>query len=93
MLRYYFKLYFSGIGYGQVLSTFFITGYYAALMCLTLRYFILSFYEILPWSYCREEYGELCIDSKLEGGDVLETPLLREMNTSAIKKSSAEHFF
>ncbi|XP_065369350.1 sodium-dependent nutrient amino acid transporter 1-like [Calliphora vicina] len=82
-----------GIGYGQVMSTFFIATYYASLMALTLRYLILSFYAILPWSYCRDEWGDQCIDSRLKGEDSLETQVTTEAINGSIKKTSAEHFF
>ncbi|XP_065367623.1 sodium-dependent nutrient amino acid transporter 1-like [Calliphora vicina] len=82
-----------GIGYGQVMSTFFITTYYASLMALTLRYLILSFYAILPWSYCRDEWGDQCIDSRFKSEDSLLTPVTTEAINGSIKTTSAEHYF
>ncbi|KAL5286651.1 hypothetical protein ACFFRR_007957 [Megaselia abdita] len=52
-----------GIGYGQIFSTAVVTTYYATTMALTLRYFVASFSFELPWSYCREEWGDSCIPS------------------------------
>ncbi|KAL9916420.1 sodium-dependent nutrient amino acid transporter 1-like isoform 3-T8 [Glossina fuscipes fuscipes] len=75
-----------GVGYGQVLASGIVTTYYATLMALTLRYFIDSFYPLLPWSYCRQEWGELCIDSELNH---------KQQSTSSadIKITSAEYYF
>ncbi|KAI8120513.1 Sodium-dependent nutrient amino acid transporter 1 [Lucilia cuprina] len=82
-----------GIGYGQALSTFLTSSYYASLMALTLRYLILSFYPVLPWSYCRDEWGDQCIDSKINAGDTTESHMLTETFNGSVKKSSAEHYF
>ncbi|XP_061389747.1 sodium-dependent nutrient amino acid transporter 1-like, partial [Musca vetustissima] len=75
-----------GIGYGQVITTFFISTYYSSLMAITLRYVVDSFYPTLPWSYCREEWGPLCIDSKLEKS-------ADRQDFSEVKKTSAEFYF
>uniref|UniRef100_A0A1I8MJW7 Transporter n=1 Tax=Musca domestica TaxID=7370 RepID=A0A1I8MJW7_MUSDO len=75
-----------GIGYGQVLTTFFISTYYSSLMAITLRYVVDSLYATLPWSYCREEWGQLCIDSKLQKTST-------NQNFSEVKKTSAEYYF
>ncbi|KAI8120517.1 hypothetical protein FF38_10479 [Lucilia cuprina] len=82
-----------GIGYGQVILTFFIATYYASLMALTLRYLILSFFSVLPWSYCREEWGPECIDSKINTEDSSESQMITEALNGTVKKSSAEHYF
>lgn len=71
-----------GIGVGQVISTCFVTTYYASLMALTIRYFIASFSDPLPWSECRDEWNTSCIDSSL-----------RSSNFSGKIKSSAELYF
>ncbi|XP_013107994.2 sodium-dependent nutrient amino acid transporter 1 [Stomoxys calcitrans] len=79
-----------GVGYGQVLATGIVTTYYATLMALTLRYFVDSFYSILPWSYCRAEWGNSCIDSKPK------TDNFYLQNSTAImdvKSTSAENYF
>ncbi|TMW48594.1 hypothetical protein DOY81_006332 [Sarcophaga bullata] len=76
-----------GVGYGQVLATGIVGTYYATLMALTLRFFIDSFYPTLPWSYCREEWGDTCIDSKPKSDDLL--PAVG----SGVKTTSAEFYF
>ncbi|XP_055906517.1 sodium-dependent nutrient amino acid transporter 1-like [Eupeodes corollae] len=60
-----------GVGYGQVLATGIVTTYYATLMAITLRYLVASFSTVLPWSYCREEWGSMCVDSKMKGNETL----------------------
>ncbi|KAG4076274.1 hypothetical protein HA402_014823 [Bradysia odoriphaga] len=52
-----------GIGVGQVLATTMATGYYASILAIIIRYFVASFYPVLPWSYCKSEWGGTCIDS------------------------------
>lgn len=52
-----------GIGYGQMLATMFVTSYYASTVAIIIRFFVSSFYPTLPWSHCREEWGENCYDS------------------------------
>lgn len=52
-----------GIGVGQVLATAMATGYYAALLAIIIRYFVASFYAVLPWSYCQPQWGPKCVDS------------------------------
>lgn len=52
-----------GIGYGQTMATGFATTYYASVMALTIRYFLASFNEPLPWSSCREEWEETCVSA------------------------------
>ncbi|XP_013107991.2 sodium-dependent nutrient amino acid transporter 1 isoform X1 [Stomoxys calcitrans] len=79
-----------GIAYGQTMAIFFVTTYYSSLMALTLHYFIDSFYPTLPWSYCRKEWGDLCIDSKLDSD---ESRKRAQQNSTAVKKSSAEFYF
>lgn len=72
-----------GIGIGQTLSTCFVTTYYASLMGLTIRYFLASFNDPLPWSECRLEWNVSCIDSSSKSIKFLnETP-----------KSSTELYF
>uniref|UniRef100_A0A1I8QAK1 Transporter n=1 Tax=Stomoxys calcitrans TaxID=35570 RepID=A0A1I8QAK1_STOCA len=74
-----------GVGFGQYIAIFFVAGYYSSLMALTLRYLIDSFYSTLPWSYCREEWGDMCIDSKYKD----ETP----PTGGEVRKTSAEFYF
>lgn len=52
-----------GIGYGQVFAVGVLLTYYASLLALTVRYFVASFASVLPWSLCKEEWGDTCIDS------------------------------
>lgn len=72
-----------GIGVGQVLSTCFVTTYYASLMGLTIRYFLASFNDPLPWSLCDESWNVSCIDSSLKSNNF----------SNAKLQSSAELFF
>lgn len=51
-----------GIGMGQVISTMFVATYYSSIMAITLRYLFDSFRTVLPWSYCKPEWGA-CIAS------------------------------
>ncbi|XP_037821703.1 sodium-dependent nutrient amino acid transporter 1 [Lucilia sericata] len=76
-----------GVGYGQVLATGVVTTYYATLMALTLRYFVDSFYPTLPWSFCREEWGDMCIDSKPKADDFM------QVAGAEVKTTSAEFYF
>ncbi|XP_043279000.1 sodium-dependent nutrient amino acid transporter 1-like isoform X1 [Venturia canescens] len=52
-----------GIGYGQVITAFWVVTYYCSLMALTMYYLISSFESVLPWSYCREDWTN-CIDTR-----------------------------
>ncbi|XP_067628880.1 sodium-dependent nutrient amino acid transporter 1-like [Eurosta solidaginis] len=75
-----------GVGYGQVFATGIVSTYYATLMALTLRYLVDSCYPTLPWSYCREEWGDTCMDSKRNQTDI-------SQNVTKVKTSSAELYF
>lgn len=72
-----------GVGVGQVVSIAIVATYYSSLMALTLSYFADSFNEILPWSSCKESWGN-CIPS------LPHENLTMNMNTT---KSSAELYF
>ncbi|KAJ6647377.1 Sodium-dependent nutrient amino acid transporter 1 [Pseudolycoriella hygida] len=52
-----------GIGYGQIYAIAITTRYYASILTLIIKYFVASFGNGLPWSYCKKEWGENCIDS------------------------------
>lgn len=52
-----------GIGYGQIYAIAITTSYYASVLTLIIKYFVASFGNDLPWSYCRIEWGANCIDS------------------------------
>jgi solute carrier family 6 (neurotransmitter transporter, glycine) member 5/9 len=72
-----------GIGIGQVISTCFVTTYYASLMGLTIHYFLASFSNPLPWSECKEEWNISCIDSSMKSANF----------SDERPKSSAELYF
>ncbi|XP_059618026.1 sodium-dependent nutrient amino acid transporter 1-like isoform X1 [Phlebotomus argentipes] len=56
--------FFRGIGIGQMVGTCSVISYYCSMIGLTLNYFFSSFQAELPWSRCREEWGDNCVDSK-----------------------------
>ncbi|GAB0095809.1 Transporter [Sergentomyia squamirostris] len=56
--------FFKGIGIGQMVGTCSVISYYCSMIGLTLNYLVSSFQSELPWSSCREEWGENCVDSK-----------------------------
>lgn len=69
------------------MATGVVTTYYATLMALTLRYFVDSFFATLPWSFCREEWGDTCIDSKPKTDDFM------QLADHGVKTTSAEFYF
>jgi solute carrier family 6 (neurotransmitter transporter, glycine) member 5/9 len=72
-----------GVGFGQCICTIIVLTIYASVMALTIRYFLASFNDPLPWSVCQDVWNTSCIDSSLRGG-----------NFSAERpKSSAELYF
>lgn len=54
---------FVGVGMGQAFATIAIITYYSSLLALTLYYFIVSFQAVLPWTYCRDDWGPQCVPS------------------------------
>ncbi|XP_012261870.2 sodium-dependent nutrient amino acid transporter 1-like [Athalia rosae] len=50
-----------GVGWGHMIAAFWVLSYYCSLMALTIYYLFASFSGILPWSYCREEWGDSCV--------------------------------
>lgn len=58
---------FPGVGYGTILATFMFSIYYAVIICWMLYYFIHSFFKILPWNTCDNDWNiqETCITSVL----------------------------
>lgn len=72
-----------GIGYGQLFAVAALLTYYAALLALTVRYFLASFSSVLPWSECLDEWGPTCIDST--------TKNISEITTKV--STSAEFYF
>lgn len=73
-----------GIGMGQVCATICVATYYSSIMAITLRYLFDSFRTVLPWSYCKPEWGD-CIASG--AGQNINTTWTSET------KSSAELYF
>ncbi|XP_012538375.1 sodium-dependent nutrient amino acid transporter 1 isoform X3 [Monomorium pharaonis] len=51
-----------GLGYSQAFGAFCVVSYYCGLMALTLYYLVSSFQSELPWSFCRPEWRDYCID-------------------------------
>lgn len=72
-----------GIGYGQLFSVAALLSYYAALLAVTVRYFLASFSAVLPWSECQTEWGTTCVDST--------TKNISELTTKV--SPSAEFYF
>ncbi|XP_018788839.1 PREDICTED: sodium-dependent nutrient amino acid transporter 1 [Bactrocera latifrons] len=80
---------FVGIGYGQAFATICIITYYSSLLALTLYYLIVSCQSVLPWTYCRSEWGNNCINSN-PIGDGIESSI---ENSSMQLQSSSELYF
>ncbi|XP_047349944.1 sodium-dependent nutrient amino acid transporter 1-like isoform X1 [Vespa velutina] len=74
---------FKGIGYGVTVSVFGVVTYYSALMALIMYYLIASFQSVLPWSYCWDDWGDICLD----------TTLTTNQTNNSNKSSSAELYF
>lgn len=75
---------FLGLGYSQAFGAFCVVSYYCGLMALTLHYLVSSFQSELPWSICRPEWQDYCID--VSNKSVSE-------DRNAIVRSSAELYF
>ncbi|XP_064538050.1 sodium-dependent nutrient amino acid transporter 1 [Drosophila montana] len=60
---------FKGVAYGQVYSTALATTYYACIMALTIRYLVVSFSDVLPWTYCLIEWGAQCVATGATGNN------------------------
>ncbi|XP_065366659.1 sodium-dependent nutrient amino acid transporter 1 [Calliphora vicina] len=73
-----------GVAAGQVLATGASITYYSSIMALTLRFLIASFSKVLPWSYCRQEWGAICLEN-----DSMENNTTDTLN----KMSPAELYF
>lgn len=53
-----------GIGYGQIICSWYVATYYSFLMGLTIFYLGMSFSDILPWSVCDDQWAdENCVNS------------------------------
>ncbi|XP_077259913.1 sodium-dependent nutrient amino acid transporter 1-like [Temnothorax americanus] len=74
-----------GLGYSQAFVAFCVVSYYCALMALTLYYLVSSFQFELPWSICRPEWQDFCIDSSTNGS------ISEDRNVTV--RSSAELYF
>ncbi|XP_036332945.1 sodium-dependent nutrient amino acid transporter 1 [Rhagoletis pomonella] len=80
-----------GIAAGQVLATGASITYYSSIMALTLRFLIASFSKVLPWSYCREEWGDICLNETNSAANSSQNiSLVQERQT---KMSAAELYF
>lgn len=69
-----------GVAAGQILATGASITYYSSVMALTLRYMIASFSDVLPWSYCQEEWADKCLNES-------------SSHSNSTKMSSAELYF
>ncbi|CAL1682501.1 unnamed protein product [Lasius platythorax] len=74
-----------GLGYSQAFAGFCVVSYYCALMALTLYYLVMSFQSELPWSICRTEWRNYCIDAS-SNSSISET-------RNVTVRSSAELYF
>lgn len=72
-----------GVGFGQCLCTIAVLTVYASVMGLTIRYFLASFSNPLPWSVCQDAWNVSCIDSSIKVSNF----------SNATGKSSAELYF
>ncbi|XP_054740386.1 sodium-dependent nutrient amino acid transporter 1 isoform X2 [Anastrepha obliqua] len=77
-----------GVAAGQVLATGASITYYSSIMALTLRFLIASFSKVLPWSYCREEWGDSCLNESISMANASSAQKQRQA-----KMSSAELYF
>jgi solute carrier family 6 amino acid transporter-like protein 5/7/9/14 len=59
-----FLLFTAGIGYGQIFATIMVLLYYCSLIAITGFYLVHSFFDVLPWSKCADEWGDTCFDSR-----------------------------
>lgn len=73
-----------GVGFGQCICTIIVLTIYVSVMALTIRYFLASFSDPLPWSLCDLKWNTSCIDSGLK---------TRNITSGNNAKSSAELFF
>ncbi|XP_067627802.1 sodium-dependent nutrient amino acid transporter 1 isoform X2 [Eurosta solidaginis] len=79
-----------GVAAGQVLATGASITYYSSIMALTLRFLIASFSKVLPWSYCREEWGDICLSETALTNGTQNESLAHVQQT---KMSAAELYF
>ncbi|XP_075156353.1 sodium-dependent nutrient amino acid transporter 1-like isoform X2 [Haematobia irritans] len=79
---------FVGVGIGQAYAGVAVLTYYSSLLALTLYYFVASFKNPVPWSYCRKEWGPNCVDSNAHVNSNDNTTMFNSKLTS-----SSEMFF
>ncbi|XP_017760565.1 PREDICTED: sodium-dependent nutrient amino acid transporter 1-like isoform X2 [Eufriesea mexicana] len=79
-----------GLGYGQTFAALCVVSYYCSLMGLTLYYLAASFQSELPWSFCREEWKDECIDTVSKDSNK-DTGFFADNNGT--RRSSAELYF
>lgn len=72
-----------GVGVGQCICTIVVLSIYVSVMALTIRYFLASFNDPLPWSLCKDEWNTSCVDSSVIVGNF----------SNERPKSSAELYF
>ncbi|XP_048511531.1 sodium-dependent nutrient amino acid transporter 1-like [Athalia rosae] len=78
---------FKGVGWAQTFSLTILATYYCSLMALNLFYLFASFSSELPWAYCRDEWGDDCVDSGSGRSNFTWT------NETTNRRSSAELYF
>ncbi|KAG9429532.1 sodium-dependent nutrient amino acid transporter 1 [Apis mellifera carnica] len=81
-----------GLGYGQAFAAFCVVTYYCSLMGLTLYYLVASFQSELPWSYCREEWKDYCVDTVSKDNNLNRSASLLTIYNDTFR-SSAELYF
>ncbi|XP_055383393.1 sodium-dependent nutrient amino acid transporter 1 [Condylostylus longicornis] len=83
-----------GVTAGQVYITIASITYYSSIMAITFRYLLSSFENPLPWSYCRSEWQENCLDSMSKNFNQLnESNEYKILNANISIRSSAELYF
>lgn len=78
-----------GVGAGQLLASITVITYYSSLVALTVYYFCASFASVLPWSRCRTEWTESCVDSM----STANTTYLDEMASNNTKVASSSELY
>ncbi|XP_055710093.1 sodium-dependent nutrient amino acid transporter 1-like isoform X2 [Phlebotomus papatasi] len=76
--------FFKGIGIGQMVGTCSVISYYCSMIGLTLNYLFSSFQSELPWSRCREEWGDNCVDSKPNPNPINQTNITHGVSSSEL---------
>lgn len=79
-----------GLGYSQTMATGIVTTFYASIMALTIRYFLASFQDPLPWTKCKDEWSEAnvtCVSASERNG------IYGGASANHTGRSSAELYF